>query len=362
MTGSTRAAPRAGTAHARSPAIVTARHATANDTGSVGGTPKTNVAMTPLSPSAAPVPSATPIPIIQPPCRRNIRITPAAEAPSAIATVAVVTAVLFGAAPAWHALTSAPASSLRAHGAAGETRSRRLFGRSLVVAPVAFSVVLLSAAGLFVHHLSSLRNQDFGFQRSRLLVVTLDPSKGGYPGDQLFSPYQDLLRRLEAIPGVRSVTLTAVTPISGAGASRFIRVEGVDEDVDARRYVPLNWVGPRYFKTLGTPLLAGREFTFADRAGPPVAIVNQAMARYYFGDRNPIGGRFQFVGPSSSGITGAPADRVYEIVGVAGDAKYLDLREVPRCSRSRWRRRTCRHAARQAWIRSRRCGSDRRSE
>jgi putative ABC transport system permease protein len=245
------------------------------------------------------------------------------------ATVAVVTAVLFGAAPAWHALTSAPASSLRAPGVAGETRSRRLFGKSLVVAQVAFSVVLLSAAGLFVHHLSSLRNQDFGFQRSGLLLVTLDPSKGGYPGDQLFSPYQDLLRRLETIPGVRSVTLSAVTPISGAGASRFIRVEGLDEDADARRYVPLNWVGPRFFETLGTPLLAGREFTFADRTGPPVAIVNEAMARYYFGDRNPIGGRFQFVGPSGSGITGAPADRVYEIVGVAGDAKYLDLREVP---------------------------------
>ena len=88
-----------------------------------------------------------------------------------------VTAVLFGAAPAWHALTSAPASSLRAHGAAGETRSRRLFGKSLVVAQVALSVVLLSAAGLFVHHLSNLRNQDFGFQRASLLLVTLDPAE-----------------------------------------------------------------------------------------------------------------------------------------------------------------------------------------
>ena len=94
------------------------------------------------------------------------------------AAVAIVTALLFGAAPAWHALTSAPASSLRAHGAAGETRSRRLFGKSLVVVQVAFSVVLLSAAGLFVHHLSNLRNQDFGFQRTSLLLVTLDPRSG----------------------------------------------------------------------------------------------------------------------------------------------------------------------------------------
>jgi predicted permease len=245
------------------------------------------------------------------------------------AAVAVVTALLFGSAPAWHALTAAPASSLRAHGAAGETRSRRLFGKGLVVAQVALSVALLSAAGLFVQHLSSLRNQDFGFERTSLMLITLDPARSGYSREQLFSPYQNLLGRLEGIPDVRSVTLSAVTPISGAGASRFIRVEGFEEAAEARRYVPLNWVGPRYFETFGTPLLAGREFAFADRIGPPVAIVNEAMARYYFGERNPIGGRFQLVGPSGSGITGAPPDQVYEIVGVVGDAKYLDLREVP---------------------------------
>jgi predicted permease len=176
---------------------------------------------------------------------------------------------------------------------------------------------------------SNLRN-DFGFQRTSLLLVTLDPSRSsGYQREPLFSPYQDLLGRLEGIPGVRSVTLSGVTPISGAGASRFIRVEGREEAAEARRYVPLNWVGPRYFETFGTPVLAGREFTFADRGGPPVAIVNQAMARSYFGDRNPIGRRFQLVGPSNSGITGAPPDQMYEIVGVVGDAKYLDLREAP---------------------------------
>ncbi len=260
------------------------------------------------------------------PQRIVIEVQPDLQVLLFTATVAVVTALLFGAAPAWHALTSTPASSLRAHSAAGETRSRRLFGKSLVVVQVAFSVVLLSAASLFVHHLSNLRNQDFGFQRTSLLLVTLDPSKSGYQREQLFSPYQDLVGRLEGIPGVRSVTLSGVTPISGAGASRFIRVE---EAAEARRYVPLNWVGPRYFETFGTPLLAGREFTFADKGGPPVAIVNQAMARYYFGDRSPIGGRFQFVGPSNSGITGAPPDQMYEIVGVVGDAKYLDLREIP---------------------------------
>jgi predicted permease len=244
------------------------------------------------------------------------------------ATVAVLTAVLFGAVPAWHTATTAPASSLRAHGAAGETRSRRLFGKSLVVGQVALSIVLLSAAGLFVQHLSNLRNQDLGFQRRSLLLVTLDPTRSGYTREQLFTPYQQLLGRLAQVPSVSTVTLSGVTPISGAGASRFISVEGFEEAPDARRYIPLNWVGPRYFETFGTPLLAGRDFAFTDRGGPPVAIVNQAMARYYFGDKDPIGGRFHFVGTSNSGITSAP-DQAYTIIGVAGDAKYLDLRETP---------------------------------
>jgi predicted permease len=162
-----------------------------------------------------------------------------------------------------------------------------------------------------------------------LLLVTLDATSSGYPRDQLFTPYQQLLGRLAEVPAVRAVTLSGVTPISGAGASRFISVEGFAESPDARRYVPLNWVGPRYFETFGTPLLAGRDFAFTDKGGPPVAIVNQAMARYYFGDRDPIGGRFQLVGPSSSGITGAPPDQAYTILGVVGDAKYMDLRETP---------------------------------
>lgn len=263
------------------------------------------------------------------PQRIAIQTQPDAEVLMFVTAVAVLTALLCGAVPAWHALTWAPAPSLRASGAAGETQRRRLFGRSLVVAQVALSVLLLSAAGVFLQHLSNLRSQDLGFQRASLLLVTLDPAKSGYAREQLFAPYQNLLGRLSEIPGVLSVTLSGLTPISGAGASRFIKVEGFEEAPEARRYVPLNWVGPRYFETFGTPLLGGRDFAFSDRGGPAVAIVNQAMARHYFGDRSPIGGRFQLVGPSNSGITGAPPDQVYEIVGVAADAKYLDLREPP---------------------------------
>jgi predicted permease len=180
------------------------------------------------------------------------------------------------------------------------------------------SVVLLSAAGLFVRHLSNLRNVDLGFQRDSVLLVTLNPQGSGYNRAQLSLLYKELLGRLEAIPGVRSATLSGAIPISGAGAARFARVEGFQEKPEARRYLSLNWVGPKYFETFRTPLVAGRDFEFADAGRPRVAIVNQAVARYYFRDSNPIGKQITFDGE----------ELPYEIVGVVGDAKYLDIHEA----------------------------------
>jgi predicted permease len=200
----------------------------------------------------------------------------------------------------------------------GETRTRRLFGKSLVAAQVALSVVLLSAAGLFVRRLSNLEHLDLGFRRDHVLLATLDPARSGYDGERMYGAYRELLGRLEAIPGVRLATLCAPTPISGAGASRFATVEGFQERAEDRRYLSLSWVAPRYFETLGTPLLAGRDFNFQDRGQPRVAIVNQAMARYYFADGNPIGKHVTLDGD----------DKPYQIVGVVGDAKYYEIREA----------------------------------
>jgi putative ABC transport system permease protein len=232
------------------------------------------------------------------------------------AGIALLTGVLFGLAPAWNAFASAPASSLRESGRAGETRFKRLFGKSLVAAQVALSVALLSGAGLFIRHLLNLEHLDLGFRRDHVLLVTLNPARSGYNGERLASAYRELLGRLEAIPGVRSATMSAGTPISGAGASRFATVEGHPERPEDRRYLSLNWVAPKFFETLGTPLLAGRDFNFQDQGR--AAIVNQAMARYYFGDGNPIGKHFKFDGD----------DKAYEIVGMAGDAKYYEIREA----------------------------------
>jgi predicted permease len=183
---------------------------------------------------------------------------------------------------------------------------------------VTVSLVLLTAAGIFAGHVSSLK-RDPGFQPDSVLLITLDPARSGYQREQLPDLYRGLMERLEAIPGVRSVSLSALTPTERGAASRFATVEGFDEKPEDRRYLSLNWVGPRYFETLGTPLLAGRDFQYQDEARPRVAIVNRAMARYYFGDGSAIGKRFTFDGQPLT----------YEIVGVAGDAKYSDLREPP---------------------------------
>jgi predicted permease len=243
------------------------------------------------------------------------------EAPVLLFTAGagLLTGLLFGLAPALRASSSAPVSSLRAAGSSPE-RFRRLFGKSLVVTQVASSVVLLSAAGLFVRYLSNLENLDLGFHRDHVLLVTLDPARSGYNGERLSRAYQELLGRLEAIPGVRSATLSAMTPISGAGAARNVIVEGYQAQPGEIRLIPENWVAPKYFETLGTPLLAGRDFSPSDRGGPPVAIINQLMARYYFRDRSPLGMHVSFDRNDED-------NRTYEIVGVVGDAKYEEIRE-----------------------------------
>ena len=230
--------------------------------------------------------------------------------------IALATGVLFGAAPAWNAFASAKTALLRQRGDASETRWRSVFGRTLVAVQIALSLILLSGAAIFVRHLSNLR-ADLRFSRDSVLLVTLDPRGSGYDRQRLTHAYEELLQRIEMIPGVVSATLCGVTPSSGAGAARFIAVDGFHEDAGARRFVALNWVAPRYFETLRTPLLAGRDFRFEDRTLPRVAIVNEALAQYYFHGRDPIGGRITIDGE----------DRPYEVIGVVANAKYGELRE-----------------------------------
>jgi predicted permease len=186
-----------------------------------------------------------------------------------------------------------------------------------VVTQVAFSVVLLSAASLFIRHLSNLEHVDLGFHRDHVLLVELNPASSGYDRERLSRAYQELLGRLEAIPGVRSATICAIVPTSGVGAMRTATVEGYQAKPGERRFLSENWVAPKYFETLGMPLLMGRDFRFQDQGRPRVAIVNQTLVRYFFGHGDPIGRHITFDGD----------DQPFEIVGVVGNMKSTDTRE-----------------------------------
>uniref|UniRef100_Q01Z02 Permease n=1 Tax=Solibacter usitatus (strain Ellin6076) TaxID=234267 RepID=Q01Z02_SOLUE len=227
------------------------------------------------------------------------------------AAIALLTGLLFGLAPAWYAFRTAPATALRQCG-------RHLFGKILVSAQVALSILLVTAAALFLGHLSRLRNFDRGFRSDHVLMVTLDPSRSSYRREQLAAPYQELLARLQSLPGVRAVSIAGCTPLQGCGAgSRFLTVAGFTERPEDQPRTAIAFVAPRYFESLGMPLLAGRDFTLQDAARPRVAIVSQAVARHYFPAVSPIG----------KGIMVNPDPKPYEIVGIVGEMTGAELRD-----------------------------------
>lgn len=229
--------------------------------------------------------------------------------------VALLTGLLFGLAPAWHAFRIGPASVLRQSGGGDHTRLGRWFGRGLVSAQVALSIVLVTGAAVFVSHLSRLRHFDLGFRSDHVLLVTVNPS-GAKPAAPA---YREILERFERVPGVISASILGCAPLQGCGlGSRFLTAEGSVEPPETRVRTAIAFVSPRYFETLGVPLLAGRDFRY-DAAGPRPAIVNQAMARRYFPGVNPIGKRVRMDGDA----------RPYEIIGLVGDMKTFELRAAP---------------------------------
>jgi predicted permease len=243
------------------------------------------------------------------------------------AGIALLTGFLFGLAPAWYAFRAEPATALRQTGRGGDTWFWRWFGKGLVTAQVALSIFLVTAAAVFLNHLERLRNLDLGFRSDHVLLVNVDPSHSGYQREQLSAAYREILTRLEAIPRVRSVSITGCTPLQGCGAGgRYLFAEGHAERPEERLRTAVTFVSPRYFETLGTPLIAGRDFSLRDAGRSRVAIVNEKMARHYFPGVDPIGKRVAIDrNPKDGGWFGS--DEPYEIVGVVADMKAVELRE-----------------------------------
>jgi len=238
-------------------------------------------------------------------------------------TLAVASAagVLAGLAPALQATREAVASTLRgeAPALAGGERVLSLRG-GLVLAQVALSVPLLVGAGLLVQSLRNIYAIDPGVAAGGVLLGTLNPSLNAYSPERIASYYREALSAIRALPGVRSASLASDSVLSGGWDQERVAVEGYTPREGERMNPNAALVTPDHFRTLGVPVVEGRDFAERDAlGGPRVAIVNQTMARYFFGERSAVGRRMS---------TEANGAYEIEIVGVVRDAKYVDLRET----------------------------------
>ena len=236
-------------------------------------------------------------------------------------TVSIVTGVLFGLAPVLGATRVDLAPKLRegSRAVSGGSASLR---RTLVVAQVFVSALLLIGAGLFVRSLRNLRKLDPGFGTGNVVAFSIDPSLLGYSAPQRQQVFRHVLERLRAISGVDSASLGVMRVIDDAYWCDDLTVDN-DRSKSAKNIRPChNAVSPGYLATLGIPLMAGRDFSPADAGNNQlVALVNQTFATQYFGNQPAVGHHFGF------GVyPGTKTD--IQIVGVIKDAKYESMREA----------------------------------
>ena len=224
--------------------------------------------------------------------------------------ISLLTSLVFGAVPIWQAMRTDVNSALK------EARQKVRVGQGLVVLQIALSTVLLIAAGLFVRTLLNLSFTPVGFPTDHLLVFKLNPPRTRYTDAQMLRLYANIEERFAAIAGVRSVTLSNIALIGDGHSGSSFEVSGQPVDPNAER-VQTNGVGETFFSTMGIPILAGRGFdTHDDARSMKVAVVNRALVRRFFPRENPIGKAFRY----------EDADVPVQIVGVAADTRYADLR------------------------------------
>ena len=227
------------------------------------------------------------------------------------AAVALVTALLFGFAPALRATRIQLASALRAQGrnvlGAGSVRVLSP-GKVLVIAQVALSVLLLVATGLLVRTTLSLLRADVGIARDQILIARVNAARSGYADARLVALMRGLIQRTSQVPGVASSTLSENGIFSGTESGTTVEVEGFTPRVDSDTVVAYDDVGPGYFTTTGAHLLRGRDIEPRDNeTAPKVVVLNQTMANYYFPHGDAVGHHLS-VDTTSFDIVGVVAD------------------------------------------------------
>jgi macrolide transport system ATP-binding/permease protein len=257
-----------------------------------------------------------------PPAPLPIEMDPAIGAPVLIFAVAVtiVSVLAFGLVPAMQATTSVGSALKESASTVTASPRRARVRQALVAAQVALSLVLLVSAGLFTRTLLNARAADPGFSTRNGLLASIDLLPAGYDASHGRAFFQEILARVREIPGVDAASLGETVPLGFGGNGEFgATIDGYTPGPNEEMTLFFNRVGSDYLKTMGIPLVAGREFSDRDTAeARDITVVNETLARRYFGGRDPIGGRVRTGG------------RTIEIVGVARDGKYGSLTEAPR--------------------------------
>jgi len=240
--------------------------------------------------------------------------------------LSLLTGILFGLAPALAAAHTGAASNLSAGSRTaqgGGGKSARFWPKALVTAQVMLSLLLLVGSGLFLRTLRNLQNQDYGFERSHLLLAEFNAKLAGYKPSQTTALHQRLVERLSALPGVRSVALSATPPISDGTWSSNVTIPGYTPAPKENRHSVLNRVSGQYFETAGISMVAGRPFNDADSANSQkVAIINQTLASHFFPKGDAVGRSIIIDIDSVKGP--------WQIVGIARDTKSGNPRDVDR--------------------------------
>jgi predicted permease len=240
------------------------------------------------------------------------------------AVMSITTGLLFGMFPALHSTRPDLIATIK--GAAGQpsgARAASRFRTALVTAQIALSMLLLISAGLFVKSLMNVSRVDLGLKVDNVVTFGISPELNGYKPDRTRALFERAEAELAAIPGVSSVSAAIVPLLAGNNWGTDVTVEGFPTGPDVDNNSRYNEVGPGYFRTLGVPLLAGREFTDRDAVGAPkAAIVNEAFAKKFNLGRNAVGKRMS--------DDGAGKTLDIEIVGLVQNSKYSQVkRDVP---------------------------------
>ena len=239
--------------------------------------------------------------------------------------LSLLATVIFGAAPVFRAMRADPHAAMKDGARTKGSRTTRSragldFGKFLVAFQVALSMILLAGAALFLRTLNNLYTAGAGFHADQVSLMTIHLPDPTYRDAAVrIAMWDRLLADIRSVPGVGSASLSRMTPLDGSSRGVGFEIPGSQVRPDQENSIGLNTVSEDYFRTLGTPLLEGRDFTESDRSGAPnVALLNESARRQFFSGRDPIGATVRIMGT-----------RQCRIIGVVRDARQADLREPP---------------------------------